>query len=68
MNSYDRLGCKLLAIFKPSSIIDKSIYRMGKIVMPYESEKQEFIYAVHEVIKKEHAKRKEEKEQLQLIA
>ena len=68
MNSYDRLGCKLLAIFKPDSIIDKSIYRMGKIVMPYESEKQEFIYAVHEVIKKEHAKRKEEKEQLQLIA
>ncbi|MBK8399493.1 MAG: hypothetical protein IPL26_30160 [Leptospiraceae bacterium] len=71
MSSYDRLGCKLLAIFKPDSITDKSIYRIGKIVMPYKSKKQEFIYAVHEVIRKEEAKQKEQKEQskqLKLIA
>lgn len=68
MNSYDRLGCKLLAIFKPDSITNKSIYRMGKIVMPYKSKEQEFIYAVHEVIRREETKHKEEKEQLKLIA
>ncbi len=68
MNDYDRLGCKLLAIFKPDSITDKSIYRIGKIVMPFKTKEKEFIWAVHEVIRKEEAKRKEQSAQLKLIA
>ncbi len=67
MNEYDRLGCKLIAIFRSDSITDKSIYRMGKIVMPFQTKRKEFIWTVNEVIRREEAKQKEQKEQLKLI-
>ena len=70
MNEYDRLECKLIAVFRSDSITDKSIYRKGKIVSPFKSKEIEWIHAVNKVILEDHNKseKKENVIQLKLIA